>query len=103
MLTKDESGMLMENIPFRRRVKVSICGWVTYVFNEPPETPGHPSRYRWAQTAQQNPEMAAMQLQSQVVMDGAVQAEGIYPTDGDSTIDDAALQSSVEAVINKLV
>ena len=94
-LTYEQSGELMKDLVFRDRIKVSGIKFASYVFNEDPNAPGHASRYRWGQTYVMQPDMGAMQLQPMVVMDPAVQADG-------ASISDAALQTAVEGVINKV-
>ena len=94
-MTYEESANLMTDLVFRGRIKVAMLKYVTYVFAEPPESAGHAARYRWSQAAAQQPDMQAASLQPLVVMDGQVQADG-------ADITDAALQTSVEVVINKI-
>jgi hypothetical protein len=86
----------MQDQAFRGRIKVAALRYADSIFGEPTETPAHNTRLRWATTCEQQPEMTATSLQPPVVMDAAVQAAG-------STIDDAALQGSVEATVNKLL
>jgi hypothetical protein len=95
-MTYDESAALMNDMAFRGRIKVSALKYADSILGEPTGTPAHNTRLRWASNCEQNPDMTATQLQPPVVMDGAVQAAG-------STIDDTALQGSVEAVVNKLL
>ena len=95
-MTYQESSDLMNDTQFRGRVKVALLKYADTIIIEPSNTPAHNSRYRWAQNAFLNPEITAAQLQPPVVMDPAVQSAG-------AAIDDAALQGSVEAVINKVI
>ena len=95
-MTYEQSAELMQDLIFRGRVKVSMLKYATYVQAEDPATQGHSSRYRWAQQAAMQPDMTAQQLQPMVVMDPNVQSQG-------AAIDDATLQTAVEAVVNKLV
>jgi len=91
-----ESSALMTDVTFRGRVKVAALKFATTIMNEEPTVTAHNARMRWAQTMYQQPDAIAVQLQPPVVMDPAVQTAG-------ADIDDAGLQSAVEAVINKLI
>lgn len=102
-LTSEESADLMTNIKFRGRCKVSCLKYADLIFIEASNTPAHNTRLRWANDTFRQPDQAAMTVQSPVVNDPAVHAAGIDPVDGDSTIDDAALQLAVEGIINKLL
>ena len=95
-LTYEESATLMNDFNFRGRIKVAALKYADFILNESPSAAGHTARYRWAQQAYLNPEQASMQLHPPVVMDPAVQGSG-------SAVDDAALQSAVEGVINKFI
>jgi hypothetical protein len=95
-MTYEESAALMNDSAFRGRIKVSALKYADSIFGEPTTTPAHNTRERWAQNTFNNPEQVAAQLQPPVVMDAAVQADG-------SAITDAALQGSVEAVVNKMM
>lgn len=94
-LSYQESSDLMRDGVFQGRIKVGALTYSQYILNEAPGTQGHTSRYRWAQSAAQAPDSMAQQLQPLVVMDGAVQSAG-------ADVTDAALQSAVEGVVNKL-
>lgn len=96
-MTNEESAALMADMTFRGRIKVSGLKFATTILNEnPAQIEGHSARYRWAQTMAQNPDVEANRIQPMVVMDPAVQDKG-------SSIDDAQLQSAVEAVVNKFL
>lgn len=95
-MTYEESAQLMIDQTFRGRIKVAMLKYASFIQNEPPSTQGHSARYRWAQEAGKHPDENAGQLQPMVVMDPEVQTQG-------AAIGDPALQSSVEAVINKIV
>lgn len=95
-LTYEESASLMADFAFRGRIKVACLSYSTYILNEPPSTDGHSARYRWAQQVVQVPEQVATSVQPMVVMDAAVQDAG-------ADITDAALQSAVEGVVNKVL
>lgn len=91
-----ESAQLMRDQAFHGRVKVAGLKYTTYILGEPVETPGHTSRYNWAKNFAMQPDMGATSIQPMVVMDTQVQTDG-------AAITDAALQSSVEAVVNKMI
>jgi hypothetical protein len=95
-MTYNESAALMTDLEFRGRIKVACIKYADSIFNEESAIPAHNSRMKWAQQCMQQPDMTAMQVQPAVVMDGAVQTAG-------ADITDAALQGSVEAVVNKLM
>jgi hypothetical protein len=96
MLTYEESAALMNDMAFRGRIKVASLKFADYIMLEATSTPAHNTRTKWAQTAMISPDVVAGQIQPPVVMDSAVQTAG-------AEIDDAALQSSVETVVNKLL
>jgi len=93
-MTYEESAALMGDQEFRGRVKVSCLKYADSIFIEASTTPAHNTRLRWGQSVVQSPDMIAAQVQAPVVMDAAVQAAG-------ADIEDAALQSAVEATVNK--
>jgi hypothetical protein len=95
-LTYTESATLMTDQDFRGRIKVSALKYSDFIFGEPPDTPAHNTRFKWAQNCASQPDITATQLQPNVVMDAAVQTDG-------AAITDVGLQSSVETVINKLL
>lgn len=95
-MTYTESAALMSDVAFRGRVKVSALKYADSIMGEASTVPAHNTRERWALTTMQSPEAVAMQIQPAVVMDAAVQDAG-------ATITDAALQGSVEAVVNKMM
>jgi hypothetical protein len=95
-MTYTESAALMTDMEFRGRVKVAALKYADSIIGEPTGTAAHNTRLRWATSTLQQPDQAAMQIQPPVVMDSAVQADG-------AEITDAALQGSVEAVVNKLM
>jgi hypothetical protein len=91
-----ESAALMVDVAFRGRIKVAGLKYSTYILGEDPVTPAHNSRYKWAQNFALQPDMVASQIQPMVVMDAQVQTDG-------AAISDAALQTSVEFVVNKII
>ena len=95
-MTYEESALLMNDVTFRGRIKVAVLNYAVYIMNEAVSTPAHNSRYKWAQTCMQQPDMTAQQVQPSVVIDPAVQSAG-------AAIDDVALQVAVEGVVNKLI
>jgi hypothetical protein len=101
-LTYEQSAKLMDNPAFRGRVKVACLTYANYISGEDATVPAHATRMKWAQQTFQMPDASASQVTPAVVMDAAVQQAGI-DADGDSTIDDAALQSATENAINKML
>lgn len=95
-LTYDQSATLMIDSAFRGRVKVSCLKFAESIIDEAGTVPGHGARYRWAQQCMQSPDMTAQTVQAPTVMDPNVQSAG-------STIDDATLQSAVEATIEQML
>ena len=103
-LTYEESATLMNDFAFRGRVKVACLKYSTYILDEPPNTPGHSARIRWAQGTTLNPEQSAATVQPSVVMDAAIQSAGLAsPPDTGSAATDAEVQSAVEGVVNKIL
>ena len=95
-LTYSDSAALMLDQDFRGRIKVSALHYANTVNGEPPNTPAHNTRYKWAQQAMLSPDSTATQLQPVVVMDDTVQAQG-------AAISDTDLQTAVEYAIQKLI
>lgn len=95
-LTYADSAALMVNDAFIQRIKVACLNYSVFIYNEAITVQGHPSRLRWAQGTMQTPDAVAGSIAPSVVMDPNVQAAG-------SAITDAALQTAVEATINKIV
>lgn len=95
-MTYEESNALMSDPAFRGRVKVACLKYADSISNEASNVPAHNTRLRWAQECMNQPDGMAMRIQPPTVMDAAVQDAG-------EDITDAALQGSVEAVVNKLL
>jgi hypothetical protein len=95
-MTYEESSALMNDFAFRGRIKVAALKYADYIFNEANSVQGHNSRENWARRTFQQPEQVATELHPPVVMDANVQSAG-------AAIDDAALQTAVESVVNKIV
>jgi hypothetical protein len=95
-LTYEQSADLMTDITFRNRIKVACLTYATYIWDEAASVPAHSSRIRWAQSTFQQPDASAANVQPSVVMDGQVQADG-------AAITDAALQTTVETCVNKML
>lgn len=95
-MTYEESATLMTDIVFRNRIKVACLKFADYILVEPQNTPAHNTRSKWASNTFNQPDLAAQQVQPPTVMDPAVQTAG-------AAITDAALQSAVEGVVNKLL
>jgi hypothetical protein len=86
----------MSDVIFRGRVKAACLKFADYIFNEAITVPAHNTRLRWARETFDNPEQIAFKIQPPTVMDAAVQTAG-------AAITDAALQSAVEGVVNKML
>jgi hypothetical protein len=95
-MTYEESSALMNDFQFRGRIKVAALKYADYIMNEANNVQGHNSRENWARRTWQMPEQVATELHPPVVMDANVQSAG-------AAIDDAALQTAVESVVNKIV
>src|SRR5262245_1420719 len=95
-LTYEQSAALMVDPTFTDRVKVACMKYANYILDEPANTPAHQTRIKWAQQTIYAPAVAAGVVMPTLVMDGQVQADG-------SNITDAALQTSVEVSLNKLL
>jgi hypothetical protein len=95
-LTYEQTYALMKDEAFRGRVTVGCTKFATYITDELPSTPAHPTRYKWAQQTLLAPEIATAQIMPTVVWDGAVQQDG-------NSITDVALQSAVENAVQKLI
>ena len=95
-LTYTETFTLSRDEAFIGRVQVAALHFATYIQNEGPGTPGHSSRYKWAQTTALQPEATARQIVPVVVMEPQVQDAGAAITDTD-------LQVAVETTVNRLI
>ena len=95
-MTYEESNLLMQDATFKGRVKVACLRYADSIMIEASSVPAHNTRERWAVMTMNNPDGAASQITPPVVMDVAVQTDG-------AEITDAALQGSVETVVNKLL
>lgn len=95
-MTYEETAALTRDQAFRGRVAVGTTKFATYITDEAPNTPAHPTRYKWSMATLPNPEGAVAQIIWTVVMDSAVQQDG-------AAVTDTALQGAVEAAVNKLI
>ena len=95
-MTYEESAALMNDSPFRGRIKVACLKYADSIIGEDTGTPAHNTRLRWANITFQQPDQTAAQTQPPTVMDSAVQADG-------ADITDLALQGAVETVVNKIM
>lgn len=101
-MTYDESYLLMSNLAFQGRVKVSALKYADSISIEANTVPAHNTRLRWAQNCFQQPDAVAHQLTPPTVMDSAVQTAGV-DEEGKALITDALLQGAVETVVNKML
>ena len=90
------SAALMNDLEFRGRVKVACLKFADFIMLEAADVPAHNTRMKWAQQTVVMPDASAGQVVPVVVMDPAVQQDG-------ATIADPALQSAVEASVNKML
>jgi predicted Zn-dependent protease len=95
-LTYEQSAELMKDPTFVSRVKVACLKYADFILNEATTVPAHNTRLRWAQNTTTAPDTVAQQTTPPVVMDAQVQQDG-------SAITDAALQTSVETTVNRLM
>jgi|SRR5215510_3235347 len=95
-LTYEESAALMKDMTFQGRCKVAGLNYATSIMNEAPTVTAHNARMRWAQMMYLQPDAVAQQIQPPTVQDPGVQQDG-------AAITDAALQLSVETVVNKMI
>lgn len=104
-LDYNQSAQLRSNPVFMGRIGTAALKWASYILGGIIDAGSVQSRRQlaYAQDVYNNPIIKAQQLQPGVVQDQQVQSAGIDATTGDSTIDDAALQSAVEGVIGKVV
>jgi hypothetical protein len=92
-LTLEESAALASDPAFRGRIKMAALKYAEYLLNQPVNTPAINTMRKWAMDTQRSPDQRAQELQPLVVMDTAVQDTG-------TEIPDAALQATVETVVN---
>ena len=86
----------MNDTDFRGRIKVNCLKYAQYILGEAPGTAGHTSRYRWAQSAYQSPDVVTQLVHPPVVMDDQVQTDG-------SGIADDALYLAVQRTVNQFI
>jgi len=99
----DQAGALQTNIPFGLRVKVALVKFANYIADEAPTVAQHAARWRWASNTLNDLDGTARKLQQNVVMQQSILDADIDATDGDSTVDDATLQTAVETVANQFI
>jgi hypothetical protein len=95
-ITYEETFALMQDQAFKGRVLVSCTKYASYIADEQPNVPAHPTRYKWAMHTLSNPEASSNQVMPTVVWDAGVQTDG-------ANITDAALQGAVETAVQKLI
>jgi hypothetical protein len=95
-LTYEQSADLMKDPAFIARVKVACLKFADYIMSEASSVPAHNTRFKWAQYTTSNPDSTAQQITPPTVMDAAVQEAG-------AAITDAALQTTVETIVTKLL
>lgn len=82
---------------FRGRVSTACVHYANFITDEPSNTMAHSTRFRWAQQTLVGPEASVNRVIATVCNDAAVQeAPG-------AAITDAALQTTVETAVNKLL
>jgi hypothetical protein len=94
--TYEETFALMQDQAFKGRVLVSCTKYASYIADEAPTVPAHPTRYKWAMFTLSTPEASMSQVMPTVVWDAGVQTDG-------ANITDAALQGAVETAVQKLI
>ena len=95
-MTYEDTYQLMRDQIFRGRVSVACTKFASYIADEAPTVPAHPTRYKWSMATLGNPEGATAQVMPTVVWDAAVQQDG-------PAVTDAALQTAVETAVAKLI
>jgi hypothetical protein len=95
-MTYEETFELMRDQDFRGRVTVACAKFASYIADEAPSVPAHPTRYKWSMTTLVNPEGATAQVIPTVVWDASVQTDGV-------AVSDTALQGAVETAVQKLI
>lgn len=95
-MTYEETFALTKDLAFRGRVSVACTKFASYIADEQPNVPAHPTRYKWSMTTLINPEGATAQVIPTVVWDASVQASG-------AAVTDAELQGAVETAVQKLI
>lgn len=95
-MTYEDTYQLMRDQIFRGRVSVACTKFASYIADEAPSVPAHPTRYKWSMATLVNPEGATAQVIPTVVWDASVQADG-------AAVTDTALQGAVETAVAKLI
>lgn len=95
-LTYEETAELMKDQIFRSRVTVACTKYASYITDEQPNVPAHPTRYKWAQQTLVAPDVSANNVMPTVVWDASVQVSGAAVTDPE-------LQGAVEIAVQKLI
>lgn len=104
-LDYNESAQLRINQVFQGRVASASLKWAAYIFDGTIQAGNSLDRRKlaYAQDVYQNPTMKANQLQPTVVQDQGIQAADLDPKTGDSTADDATVQTATERAIEKFL
>jgi hypothetical protein len=101
-----QSSELRINPIFMGRIGTAALRWSSSILSNSSldiSTGTARRKIKFAEDVYANPVIQAQKLQPGVVQDPAVQSEDIDPNNGDSTITDPALQSAVEATIDKII
>jgi hypothetical protein len=93
-MTYLEAAALARDPEFQGRVKVAALRYAAAALAEAPGTPAHIARYRWALAVIDQPDYRAQQLAPLVAIIPAVDSAG-------AAVTDAALQTAVEAVVER--
>jgi hypothetical protein len=95
-MTYDESALLMTNLEFRGRVKVSALKYAGSIMIRPTSTAAHNTRIRWAQIVTSNRTWSPTSCNRP--------SSWTRPFKADSAdITDVALQTAVEGVVNQMM
>lgn len=95
-LNYDDANNLMNDGAFQGRIKVACLKFAQYIVDEPPNTPAHTTRERWARETFTQPQMSAAKVTPGVVMEPHVQTDG-------KNVSDTDLQTDTETVVNRLM
>ena len=99
-----QSAQLRSNLIFQGRIATAALKWADSILSNPAADLRQGQmrdEINYAEEIYRAPSQKAQELQPIVVADPAVAGADLTP-DGDSTVDDAALQSATEAVIHKV-
>ncbi len=97
MIAYKDGYDLLDNAELQKRVKYARLRSATFILIEAANTPNHAERVAWAEKAMRDQlQMSFRELMLTVILDAALQQDGLLVTD-------VALQGAVDAAIPRMI